>query len=298
MRAICLLPILLSPLLLAATPAAKDPVTVWKQGIADQNRFYAATPHAMLKIQDSVYLGEGESAVLEGRKGVASSWRWNSKPGAPKKGDDAPVRLSIKGGKLAIQHDGKPVAPAQLQKSVVVDAGVDISGQPTQVGAGVDGWRIFVFNQTHKAASAFKSVSYFAYDPAFRVEARFVANAKLPPRVFKTSRGTDKQFFHAGDALFRLKGKDVRLPLYTSDTRNIADMSSFFTDELSTEGVYGAGRYVDVAGFGRFPPKAVPIDFNTAYNPNCALSPHFTCPLAVDAIPVAMTAGERDPGKH
>jgi uncharacterized protein (DUF1684 family) len=293
MRAIRLAPLILAPLLLAAAPT---PEAAWKQGIADQNRFYAQVPHAMLKIQDSVYLGEGQSAVLEGRKGQAGSWRWNSKPGAK-----GPLTLAIKGGRISITHDGKAVPPAQLQKSVVVDTGVDISGQPTQVGAGVEGWRIFVFNQQHPAAKAFKTVSYFPYDPAFRVTARFVADTKLPPRVFKTSRGTDKQFFHAGDAVFRLKGKDVRLPFYTggATAKDVTDMSAFFNDELSNRGVYGAGCYVDVAGFGAFPPKSVTIDFNNAYNPNCALSPHFTCPLAVDAIPVAMTVGERDPhAKH
>jgi uncharacterized protein (DUF1684 family) len=37
------------------------------------------------------------------------------------------------------------------------------------------------------------------------------------------------------------------------------------------------------------------IDFNEAYNPNCARSAHYTCPLAVDTIPLAMKAGEQDP---
>lgn len=289
MRVIPLVPLLLAPLLQAATSA---PEAVWKQGIADQNKFYAQTPHAMLKIQDSVYLGEGESAVLEGRKGHAASWRWSIHAGAK-----GPLTLSIKGGRISIVLDGKAIAPAQLQKSLVVDAGIDVSGQPTQVGAGVEGWRIFVFNQQHPAAKVFKTVAYFPYDPAFRVTARFIPDARLPPRVFKTSRGTDKQFFHAGDAVFRLKGRDVRLPFYTggAKAKEVTDMSAFFNDELSNKGVYGAGRYVDVADFGAFPPKNVAIDFNNAYNPNCALSPHFTCPLAVDTIPVAMAAGERDP---
>jgi uncharacterized protein (DUF1684 family) len=250
----------------------------------------------MLKIQDSVYLGEGEVAVLEGRKGVPASWRWNDKPGAK-----GPLRLSLTKGKLTVTHDGKTVDTALLQKSIVVDAHVDIVGQPTQVGAGIDGWRIFVFNQLHPAAKAFKGVSYFPYDPAFRVTARFVPDVKLPARVFKTSMGTDKQFHHAGDAIFRLKGKEVRLPLYTGerDPRQLADMSAFFTDELSNKGVYGAGRYIDVEPFGPFPPKAVTLDFNNAYNPNCALSPHFTCPLATDEIALEVRAGERaPPGKH
>jgi uncharacterized protein (DUF1684 family) len=117
------------------------------------------------------------------------------------------------------------------------------------------------------------------------------------PRVFRTSRGTDKQFFHAGDATFSLKGKTVTLPFYTDshDPAKIGDMSAFFTDDLTGKGAYGAGRYIDIDGFGKFPPSTVTIDFNQAYNPNCARSAHFTCPVAVDNIALAMQAGERDP---
>ena len=291
MRAARLAILAFVPLLLAATPRES-----WQKGITGQNEAYSKRPHAMLKIQDSVYLGEGERAVLQGRKGDASSWRWNDKPGAR-----GPLRLSIKGGKLSVVHNGKPVETAQLQKSIAIDANVDISGQPTQVGAGIEGWRIFVYNQLHPAAKAFKNVSYFPYDPAFRVTARFAPNPRPAARVFRTSMGTDKQFYHAGDAIFRLKGKDVRLPLYSGerDPKRLAGMSAFFTDDLSNKLTYGAGRYLDAEPFGAFPPQSVTLDFNNAYNPNCALSPHFTCPLAVDEIALEVRAGEKaPPGKH
>ena len=45
----------------------------------------------------------------------------------------------------------------------------------------------------------------------------------------------------------------------------------------------GAGRYVDVADFGKFPPASVTIDFNNAYNPNCARSAFFTSPSVLVA---------------
>lgn len=291
MRRVLILAVL--PLLLAAAPLS--PEAQWKKDIDDQNTAYAKRPHAMLKIQDSVYLGEGESAVLAGVKGQAASWKWTSKPGAK-----GALALSVKGGKLAVMKDGKPVDAKQVAQSVPVDIGVDIAGFPTQVGAGVPGYRIFVYNQKNPDAMTFKGVSYFPYDPAFRVSARFLADAKLPPRVFKTSRGTDKQFFHAGDAVFTLKGKTVTLPFYTDGHafKDVKDMSAFFHDALTNNGAYGAGRYVDIANFGDFPPKTVTIDFNGAYNPNCARSAHYTCPLAVDEIPLPVKAGEQDPHTH
>ena len=280
----------LLPMLMAAAPL--PPEAQWKKDIEGQNFAYAKRPHAMLKIQDSVYLGEGETAVLAGVKGKPASWKWNSKPGAK-----GPLTLAVRGGRLMVTKDGKPVDPKRVGESVAVDTDVDIAGFATQVGAGVNGYRIFVYNQKNPEALNFKGVSYYPYDPAFRLTARFMPDAKLPPRVFKTSRGTDKQFFHAGDAVFTLKGRKVTLPFYTDshDAKAVKDMSAFFRDDLTNNGAYGAGRYIDIADFGAFPPKSVTIDFNEAYNPNCARSPHYTCPLAVDAIGLAMKAGEQDP---
>jgi len=246
----------------------------------------------MLKIPDSVYLGEGQSAVLQGRKGQAGSWRWKQDGKL-----QGALGVSLQGGKLIVTQNGKRINPSQITKSIVVDTGVDVAGQPTQVGAGVNGWRIFIYNQQNQVAKSFGGVSYFPFDSAYRVTARFMPDKQLPPRVFRTSRGTDKQFFHAGDASFILMGKSITLPFYTNSNnpRLIADMSAFFTDHLTGNGAYSAGRYVDVDGFGKFPSSTIIIDFNQAYNPNCARSPHFTCPVAIDTIPLPIKAGERDP---
>lgn len=277
-------------LLLAA--AAPSPEAAWKAGIAAQNKDYAQTPHAMLKIQDAAYLHDGDTAVLLGRKGVPGSYRWTSKADA-----QGILKITLRNGKLTVTKNGGAVSKAAITKSVPVDAGVDVEGQPTQVDAGVQGWRIFVFNQENPAARTFKGVSYFPYDARFRVAARFTPDPKRPPHVFRTSRGTAKQFYHVGSARFSLGGKNVVLPMYggESDPRKITDFSAFFTDELTGRGAYGSGRYVDVGDFGAFPPSTITIDFNEAYNPNCARSPFFTCPIAVDNIPVAVKAGERDP---
>jgi uncharacterized protein (DUF1684 family) len=282
--------LLAAPAALGATPRQE-----WQAGIAEQNRAYTSTVHAMLKIQGSVYLGEGDSAVVVGRAGQAASWHWDSNPRA-----NGALKVSYRGGKLSVTLNGRAIDARRIEKSVAVDTGVDVAGQPTQVGAGVNGWRLFLYNQQNPAARHFPGVKYFPYDPAFRVSARFVPDMKLPGRVFQTSRGTGKQFFHAVDAVFALKGRTMRLPFYAEsrDAAHIADMSAFFTDALTGKGAYGAGRYVDAVGFGKFPPARITIDFNQAYNPNCALSPHFTCPLAVDALPLAVRAGERDPHAH
>jgi uncharacterized protein (DUF1684 family) len=112
-----------------------------------------------------------------------------------------------------------------------------------------------------------------------------------------TSRGTSKQFYRTGEARFRLQGRRFALPFYadTNDPKKISTLAAFFTDELTGRGAYGAGRYVDISGFHGFPPKHFVIDFNYAYNPNCARSAFFTCPVAFDHLAIPITVGERDP---
>lgn len=283
-------------LMLAAAPAPLSPEAAWRAGIVDANKAWSKVPHAILKIQDAAYLGEGQSATLTGSKGKPGSYKW-----VPGKVQDGILTATFHAGRMSGAMHGKPLDDATLQKGIAIDTNIDIQGFPTQVGAGVLGVRIMLYNQLRADALNFKGVDYFPYDPSYRITATFKPDPKLPPRVFRTSRGTDKQFFHAGDASFRLKGKSFTLPFYSGDNdpKKIKDMSSFFMDDLTGKVTYGAGRYVDIDGFGAFPPKTATIDFNNAYNPNCARSAYYTCPVATDSIAMEMRAGEKDPhAKH
>ena len=274
--------------------AAPNPAVVaaWKASQVDANKHWAQIPHAILKIQDSAYLRDGETAVLTGDKGKPATYRWSHD--AKAKGS---LSVNVQGASVVVVKDGKPLDAKLITKSIPVDKDIDVWGQPTQVGAGIPGWRIFVYNQQNPAAKTFKGVSYFPYDPAYRVTAAFKPDPALPARTFRTSRGTDKQFYHAGDATFSLQGKQFTLPFYAESNRasGITDMSAFYTDAQAGNETYGSGRYVDVEGIKTFPPSVLTIDFNDSYNPNCARSPHFTCPLATDDIELAVKAGEKNP---
>jgi hypothetical protein len=278
-------------LLLAAAPPPKSPEQQWRDGIADANKAWAKIPHAILKIQDAAYLGEGQSATLTGTKGKPESYRWVMGKA------NGILTATYRAGHVSGTMGGKTLDEPTMEKSVSIDANIDIQGFPTQVSAGVMGVRIMLYNQLRADALNFKGVIWFPYDPSYRVSATFKPDPKLPPRVFRTSRGTDKQFFHAGDATFTLKGKSFTLPFYSDgrDPKRIEDASAFFMDDLTGKVTYGAGRYVDIDSFGAFPPKTVTIDFNDAYNPNCARSAFYTCPVATDALDIAVQAGEKDP---
>lgn len=60
-------------LLLGAAAPPQTPEEEWKAGIADANVAWAKRPHAILKIQDSAYLHDGDTAVLQGTAGKPGS---------------------------------------------------------------------------------------------------------------------------------------------------------------------------------------------------------------------------------
>lgn len=281
--------------MLATAPAAlalTQDEAAWQQSLKDDNAAYAVKPHAILKIADAAYIGEGEAQSLVGKPGNPASYHWVK--GVVK---NASFVASLTHGRSTLTRGGAAFDLDALGKGIPIAKDVDVAGAMTQIAPEKTGLRIFVYNQQSKEAKAFKGLDYFPYDPAYKVTASFKAAKSAEGHLFKTSRGTDKIFYHVGDATFTLQGKKIVLPFYADakEPAKIESLASFFTDDLTGKVTYGAGRYVDVEGFGKFPPKTLTIDFNYAYNPNCARSTFYNCPYAVDAIPLAMKAGEKDP---
>lgn len=282
----------LAAALVLTAAQAKTPAEAWKDSLKEDNAAWATEKHAILKINDAAYVHAGEVVSMVGDRAKPASWHW-----AKGKQANAALLATFASGKPQITKDGKPLSAEALAKGIDIAPGVDVMGSPAQMAPGETGLRIMVFDQGNKAAKAFKGVDYFPYDPAYRVTASFRPDPKMTPHIFRTSRGLDKQFYHTGDASFTLQGKAIVLPLYGEENTpaKVKSMTSFFIDELTGKGAYRAGRYVDVEPFKAFPPKTVTIDFNYAYNPNCARSNFYNCPFAVDFIQLAMKAGEKDP---
>ena len=84
-------------------------------------------------------------------------------------------------------------------------------------------------------------------------------------------------------------GEPAQLTLYASDDSD--ELFLPFRDSTSGHESYGAGRYLELHPHG----DDVVIDFNYAYNPNCAYDPSWSCPLppVENWIKVPIRAGER-----
>jgi len=96
----------------------------------------------------------------------------------------------------------------------------------------------------------------------------------------------------------KLNYKDVehRINVYKAFSRNGAIYYSlWFTDKSTGEETYGVGRYLDFE-LNEDKEHVYTIDFNKAYNPYCAYSSAFTCPIPreEDYIDMRILAGEKN----
>lgn len=283
---------------MAIAEASGPAELAWQNEILKANEAYAGRPTAILKIDDAIYLEPGQQAWLIAAPAGQQGQRWTmTKPEAAAAEmafapDMKTARLTAGTDQVDLLADG--VSPHALSATTRAAAAI------TQMEPGKDGLRLMIYNDANPDAAAFKGLDYFPYDASFVVEARIEPDAAMTPKVFQTSRGWYKQFYHAGDAVFTLKGVETRLPLYAGSNKpaEIDSLAAFIMDDTTGTETYGVGRYIDIAVTPGTTPTAVTIDFNYLYNPNCARSPHYNCPVAVDRVRVPIRAGEKKPAHH
>jgi hypothetical protein len=141
----------------------------------------------------------------------------------------------------------------------------------------------------------FDGLSYYPIDPAYRFEVD-LARHDDPERVtVATSTEGEREYLRWGEFTVEVDGEPVTIQAYKSDP---ADDRLWvpFRDATSGEATYGAGRYLDLepeehrTGEGTWI-----LDFNQAYNPTCAYSDRYECPLppTENWLDVAIEAGEK-----
>jgi hypothetical protein len=144
----------------------------------------------------------------------------------------------------------------------------------------------------HGEVSHFKGLKYFDPDPSFRFEAKLQRYANPEAVVVATSKGTNQLFNRVGYFDLTVGGEPVRVNAYQSAERDDPNLFIPFRDSTSGKESYGAARYLDLEV--EHDDQYV-VDFNYAYNPYCAYSEDFVCPLPPreNWLKVAMRAGEK-----
>ncbi|GAB3915113.1 DUF1684 domain-containing protein [Larkinella knui] len=145
----------------------------------------------------------------------------------------------------------------------------------------------------------FKKLSFYEPDSLYRVEATVQRTPTAEPFELPTYDGQKKTYVSYALLTFRLKGKTCRLTLYRS--LQLARLPQYrdylflpFKDASNGRETYGGGRYMDLR-VGDIKDGKIALDFNKAYNPYCAYSDGYACPIPPkeNHLTLAVEAGEK-----
>lgn len=139
--------------------------------------------------------------------------------------------------------------------------------------------------------AAFQGLDYFSFDPTLDFELELEPSVEETAITLDTSDHQTVEFLIAGTITFDVAGSTQRLTVLKDRDRGRFFLP--FADATSGRETYAGGRYLD--------PQAKPngrlvVDFNYAYNPYCAYSDGWSCPLPPERniLDVPISAGEKN----
>jgi uncharacterized protein (DUF1684 family) len=144
----------------------------------------------------------------------------------------------------------------------------------------------------HSQRHGFSGLRYFDPDPSLRFEARLQRYSNPASVMMTTSKGTRQLFNRVGHFELATAGKPFRVQAYQSAQREDPSIFIPFRDATSGKESYGAARYLDLEVEHD---DSYAVDFNYAYNPYCAYSDDYICPLPPQEnwLSVPIQAGEK-----
>jgi uncharacterized protein (DUF1684 family) len=144
-----------------------------------------------------------------------------------------------------------------------------------------------------------KYLHFYNADSSYKVSAEVILLENQ--KVFKmpTYAGTTADYIRYANLKFKLNGKPLQLTLYKSIA--LAANPAYkdylflpFTDQTNNKETYGGGRYIDLKSTEINKDK-IELDFNKAYNPYCAYSDGYRCPIPPEEndLAISILAGEK-----
>lgn len=131
-------------------------------------------------------------------------------------------------------------------------------------------------------ASEFHGIDYYPTAANYKVTAKLTRTPEAIPFEMPTSNPKiQKKYVSYGILTFELNGSTHQLRVYRS--LKLSAMKEYrdhlflpFTDQTSGNDSYGGGRYLDLKTTKK---DKIVIDFNLCYNPYCAYSGGWSCPI-------------------
>ncbi|PWB79053.1 MAG: hypothetical protein C3F15_00405 [Holophagae bacterium] len=275
---------------------------------------------------DPAYLAEVEAWRAERLQRLTAADGWLTVvglhwlvPGVNRFGSDPANEIPLRSpdvpplvGTVELLADGSLIARAEAGTGVTVNGAPlaeatlhsDAQGKPDILGVSrltfyiIDrGGRLGARVKDPEAAARkeFTGIEHFPIDPRYRVTARLDPYPKPREVPIPTVLGTPTTMLAPGVLRFTLLGKEVSLEPYR-ESPGEDTYFLIFRDRTSGDTTYGGGRFLDAAAVGA--DGLTVLDFNLAYSPPCAFTPHATCPLPPpqNSLRVAVEAGEKFAG--
>ncbi|HEU4663980.1 MAG TPA: DUF1684 domain-containing protein [Dokdonella sp.] len=207
--------------------------------------------------------------------------------------------ITLKDGKVSMALDAKSGATVDGKPTQSAELLDDSHETPTTVAFGSASFYVIdrngrkalrVKDTEAKTRSGFKGIDSFPIDPSWRIEAKFEPFKPAHTLEIPTVLDTVDKMTVPGKVTFVRDGKSYTL-LPVLETDDAKELWFIFADRTSGKETYGTRfLYADLPKDGK-----VTVDFNKAYNPPCAFTPHATCPLAPpeNRLDLRVTAGEK-----
>ena len=143
-------------------------------------------------------------------------------------------------------------------------------------------------------------LDFYPPAPDWQVTTRFERTPDAEPFDMLTYSGKTRQYVRYGIAHFERNDQPQQLALYQNlQLVNQEEYKDYlflpFKDHTNGDSSYGGGRYLDLRTGDIGADNVLTLDFNKAYNPWCAYSDGYNCPIppAENHLELAVEAGER-----
>lgn len=147
-------------------------------------------------------------------------------------------------------------------------------------------------------ATDWAHLHHFEADSQWRLWARVEILADEEPFLMPTYAGTENPYKRYARLHFLIEGQPQTLTLYQSANQpddNSTHLFLPFSDRTNGPVTYGGGRYLDLR-ISDIQDGFMWLDFNRAYNPYCAYSNGYRCPIppAENHLKIPVSAGEKN----
>jgi uncharacterized protein (DUF1684 family) len=149
-----------------------------------------------------------------------------------------------------------------------------------------------------KGGVEYRGLNYYDINKSYKIQASVTVNTHPESITLKMSDGSKTEYLKYARIEFSLREQPQVLTLLKqSESKEDPLVFLPFYDKTSAFETYGGGRYLDMEYHNE---KTITIDFNKAYNPYCAYTDSYRCPLPPreNEITVPVEAGEKIYEQH